>query len=161
AFMLGFRDPELNVQKPISLDYFQDVCSRPPAWWQIKRKKTRDWTGGGGGRSTPREIVDLLTPFYAPAELKKHAQALSAISAFLLTVESPKYPFATDAARVARGREVFAEHCVRCHGTYGPDGKYPNKIVPLDALGTDPVLAEAISGRNMEHYNKTWFAQEM
>ena len=36
---------ELNVRAPAKLDYPDHVCSDPPAWWLLKRKKTRDWTG--------------------------------------------------------------------------------------------------------------------
>jgi mono/diheme cytochrome c family protein len=65
-----------------------------------------------------------------------------------------------DAGLAARGKELFADHCARCHGSYGPGGKYPNKIVPLETIGTDPVLAYAISERNVDHYNRSWFAKQ-
>ena len=40
------RDPDLNLQQPIKLDYTENVSSDPPAWWLLKRKKTRNWSGG-------------------------------------------------------------------------------------------------------------------
>lgn len=160
AFLMTFRDADLNLQRPVALDYFADVCSDPPAWWQIKRKKTRDWTGGIDARSTRVDMANLLNPFNSGAYIRQQEQAFADISAYLLTIESPKYPFPIERSLAAQGGELFAEHCAKCHGTHGPDGKYPNKIVPLETLGTDPVLAEAISGRNLEHFNKSWFAQE-
>jgi mono/diheme cytochrome c family protein len=161
AFLMRLRDADLNLQKPIELDYFKGVCSRPPAWWLIKRKQTRDWTGGMDARSTRIDLANLLHPLNGADYIKKHEPVFADILAFLHTVEAPKYPFAVDARLAARGREVFEDHCARCHGTYGPGGKYPNKIVPLDTVGTDPVLAEAITARNAEHYNKSWFAQQL
>ncbi len=160
AFLMTFRDEELNLRKPVALDYFADLCSRPPAWWQIKRKKTRDWTGGVDARSTRVDMANLLNPFNSGAYIRQQAGAFADISAYLLTIEAPKYPFPVEHKLAAQGRELFVEHCAKCHGTYGPDGKYPNKIVPLETLGTDPVLAEAISGRNLDHFNKSWLAQE-
>src|SRR5207253_5452636 len=59
-------------------------------------------------------------------------------------------------ARAARGRTVFAKTCVRCHGTYGPGGRYPNKIIPLDVIGTDPARSLGLSDRLVAHYNSTW-----
>src|SRR5581483_8862632 len=47
-----------------------------------------------------------------------------------------------------------------CHGTYGADWTYPNKVVPLDKIGTDRLLAESFSVRNVGHYNESWFARE-
>src|SRR5262249_32882485 len=44
---------------------------------------------------------------------------------------------------------------------YGDKWTYPNKVVPLDKLGTDPLLAETFSEQNMKHYNNSWFAREL
>jgi mono/diheme cytochrome c family protein len=161
AFLMQLRDADLNLQKPVALDFFQDVCSRPPAWWLIKRKRTRDWTGGIDARSTRVDLANLLHPLNGADHIKKHEPVFADILAFLHGIESPHYPFAVDAPLAARGREVFGNHCARCHGTYGPGGKYPNRIVPLETIGTDPVLAEAVSARNAEHFNKSWFARQV
>lgn len=161
AFLMRFRDPDLNLQPPIDLDLFRDVCSRPPAWWLLKRKQTRDWTGGLNAHSTRVDLANLLHPLNSAATIKKHQPVFDDILAFLHSIEPPRYPFAVDAGLAARGREVFDNHCARCHGTYGPAGKYPNRIVSLETVGTDPVLAEAVTGRNMVYYNKSWFAGEI
>jgi mono/diheme cytochrome c family protein len=78
---------------------------------------------------------------------------------YFLSLEPPRYPFPIDRANAARGRAVFQETCARCHGSYGRDGKYPNKIVPLDVIGTDPARAKGLSDRLRAHYNATWFAE--
>jgi mono/diheme cytochrome c family protein len=161
AYLMRFRDADLNLQQPVDLDLFRDVCSRPPAWWLLKRKKTRDWTGGLNAQSTRVDLANLLHPFNSAAFIKKHQPVFADIQAFLHSIEPPRYPFAVDARLAARGRETFDDHCARCHGTYGPGGRYPNRIVPLETIGTDPVLAEAISARNVAYYNKSWFAQEI
>jgi mono/diheme cytochrome c family protein len=161
AFLMQLRDADLNLQQPADLDMFKDVCSRPPAWWQIKRKQTRDWTGGIDARSTRIDMANMLHPLNGGDYIKKHEAIFADIEAFVRGTEAPKYPFAVDAGLAGRGREVFADHCARCHGTYGSDGKYPNKIVPLETIGTDPILAEAISQRNLVHFNKSWFAKEL
>jgi mono/diheme cytochrome c family protein len=161
AFLMQFRDADLNLQKPVALDFFRDVCSRPPAWWLIKRKQTRDWTGGLDARSTRVDLANLLHPLNGADHIKKHEPVFADILAFLHSIESPRYPFAVDAPLAARGREVFDNRCARCHGTYGPGGKYPNRIVPLEKIGTDPVLAEAVSVGNVESFNKSWFGRQV
>jgi mono/diheme cytochrome c family protein len=78
------------------------------------------------------------------------------------SIEAPKYPFAIDKALAERGHGVFVKHCAKCHGTYGADGKYPNKIVYLDELGTDPTLAQAINQPHLVAFlNKSWLGQEI
>ena len=39
----------------------------------------------------------------------------------------------------------FRDHLPHCHGSYGPKGRYPNKRIPLDEIGTDPTLATAFA----------------
>jgi hypothetical protein len=157
-FLLELRDPDLNLQAPANLGYHPNVCSDPPAWWQIKRKKTRDWTGAIDSRSTRVDMVNLLTPFNGAAYVKKQEQTFADISAFLLTVQPPKYPFPIDEQKAARGQELFAEHCVKCHGA---KDNYPNKIVPLDKIGTDPVLCKAQSKKLADYFNRSWLSKEI
>jgi hypothetical protein len=161
TYLLQFRDAELNVQKPIDLGFSENVSSDPPAWWLIKRKKTRDWTGFIDARSTRVDMVNLLNPMNTAAYIKSQEGTFADISAFLLTVEAPKYPFAIDHGLAERGQAIFVENCSKCHGTYGAQADYPNKIVPLGVIGTDRTLAESLTPRLFENINQTWFAREI
>ncbi len=160
AYLMRLRDADLNLQKPVELDLFKDVCSKPPAWWLIKRKQTRDWTGGMDARSVRIDMANLLHPLNGGDTIRKHEAMFADVEDFVRNTEAPKYPFEVNARLADRGKGLFADHCARCHGSYGPEGKYPNKIVPLETVGTDPVLAGAISERNLDHYNKSWFAKQ-
>jgi mono/diheme cytochrome c family protein len=161
TYLLQFRDDELEVRRPVPLTYSSDLCSDPPAWWLLKRKKTRDWTGGIDARSTRVDMVNLFTPLNSAAYIKKQESAFADISAFLLTIEAPKYPFRVDEKKAAKGRELFQETCARCHGNYGPGGSYPNKIVPLDEIGTDRTLAESLTHELTERLNQNWLMREI
>lgn len=160
AYFLQFRDADLNFQKPIKLDFRNDVSSRPPAWWQIKKKKTRDWTGAIDARSDRVDMAFLLGPPNLAATIKKQEPIFADIREFVHHTPSPKYPFTFDAKRAEKGRELFVDNCARCHGTYGKDSTYPNKIVALETIGTDRILAESVTEQTIEHYNKSWFAQQ-
>jgi mono/diheme cytochrome c family protein len=161
-FLMGLRDADLNLRvKQVRLDSRNDAASDPPAWWLIKKKKTRDWTGAIDARSTRVDLVNLLSPFNSGTYIKKQQPLFADIHAFLLRLEAPRYPFPIDQARAGQGRELFEQNCARCHGTYGPKWKYPNKIVPLAEIGTDRNLAESLSDKLAEHYNQTWLAKEI
>ncbi len=43
---------------------------------------------------------------------------------------------------------------------YGDHWTYPNRIVPIDVIGTDPTRLYGLSDRWGEYYNRSWFAQE-
>jgi len=160
AFLLELRDPELNYRVPGKLDYVDNVCSDPPAWWLLKKKQTRNWTGSGDARATRMDMVILLNPFNSGPFIKRQESVFADIHAFVMTAQAPRYPFPVDARRAERGRELFADHCAKCHGTYGEKPSYPNKVVPLEKIGTDPALAEALTAKNMAYYNASWFARE-
>ena len=161
TFLAEMRDADINLQTPrVKLDYTDNVNSDPPAWWLLKRKKTRNWSGGVQVNSVRVDMVNLLSPLNSAAHIKKHEPTFADIHAFILTVQTPKYPFAVDAGLAAKGQGLFNEHCARCHGTYGPGAKYPNKIVALETVGTDRTLATSLTPKNIDHFNKSWFGQE-
>jgi hypothetical protein len=93
-------------------------------------------------------------------ELKALEPTFADIRAYLLSLRPPKYPFPIDAVKAERGEAVFAKSCTKCHGTYGPDGEYPNVHVELAVIGTDPARAVGMSRKLVEHYNTTWFAAD-
>jgi mono/diheme cytochrome c family protein len=156
------RDPEMNLRaKPVRLGPIRTSLSTPPAWWLLKKKKTRDWTGAIGARALRINMTNILHPFNSGPYVKKQEPIFADMLAFMLSVEPPKYPFPIDRSLAARGQEVFAQTCVRCHGTYGPGGRYPNKIVDLDTLGTDAALAEAFTPKLVEYFNGGWLAREV
>jgi hypothetical protein len=102
----------------------------------------------------------MLSPLNSGEFIKKQEAAFADIQAYLLSLESPKYPFPIDEHLAAKGREIFVETCARCHGTYGPDGKYPNRIVPLETIGTDPNRANGFSTQAIDYFLQSWFGQE-
>jgi len=160
AFLMEFRAPDLSLKRTAKLDYHDNVASDPPAWWLLKRKKTRNWTGGVDAQSIRVDMVNLLSPFNSAEHIKKHETTFEDIHAFVMSVEAPKYPFAVLPALAEKGRAIFVETCARCHGTYGPKGEYPSKIVPLETIGTDSTLALAVTGKNLDYINQSWFGQE-
>jgi mono/diheme cytochrome c family protein len=62
------------------------------------------------------------------------------------SVRAPAWPRSVDADLAARGQALFTRDCAGCHGTYAAreeDETYPNLLVPLDVVGTDPAVANA------------------
>jgi mono/diheme cytochrome c family protein len=160
GYLMQFRDADLNVRPPVKLGFRDDVCQDVPAWWHLKRKKTRDHTGAFDVRSVRINMPFLLSPLNSADYIKKQEPVFADMLAYLRTLEAPKYPFPIDEPLAERGRGLFNQTCAKCHGTYGPGGSYPNRILPLAEIGTDRTLAESFSPEAAEHYVKSWFAQE-
>ena len=155
AVLLSLRNTDLSVRSfPLPLAVNLPEMDTP-AWWHLKRKRTMYYDGRTDARSV-RTSMQFLLGEKSLEDLKALEPAFRDLQAFLKSLEPPRYPFSIDSAKAARGEAVFKTTCVRCHGTYGPDGKYPNKIVPLDVIGTDPARSLGLSDRLVAHYNKTW-----
>ncbi|MFW5724691.1 MAG: c-type cytochrome, partial [Halochromatium sp.] len=65
------------------------------------------------------------------------------------------YPYPIDAELAARGERLFKAECTECHGRYGERERYPNELVALDEVGTDPAMAEA-AYRHADRFAR-WF----
>jgi hypothetical protein len=155
AALLSLRNPDLSVRSfPLPLGVNLPEMDTP-AWWHLKRKRTMYYDGRTDARSV-RTSMQFLLGEKSLADLKALEPAFRDLQAFLWSLKPPRYPFPIDTTMAARGAAVFRKTCVRCHGTYGPNGKYPNKIVPLDVIGTDPARSLGLSDRLVDHYNKTW-----
>jgi mono/diheme cytochrome c family protein len=158
--LMEFRNPDLSLRVPKKLKIKDDLCEDVPAWWLMKKKKTMYHTGGGHARSVRTMMPFVLSPLNSAARIKALEPVFADIQAYLLSLEPPRYPFPIDRTLAAEGAGLFSRRCAKCHGTYGPDGKYPSKVVPLEIIGTDRRLAEAGTPEFAEHYLKSWFAQE-
>jgi RoxA-like, cytochrome c-like len=161
VYLLGFREPDLKMKKWEDLGLHEDLCEDVPAWWLLKKKKTMYFTGGADARSVRSKMQFMMTPVTAASEFDKHEPAFKDINAYLMTIEAPKYPLAIDRELAAKGEKLFKSECARCHGTYGEKWTYPNKIVPLDEIGTDPKRYQGIEEKFAVKYNESWFAKEV
>jgi mono/diheme cytochrome c family protein len=162
VFLLSYREPDLGLRlKPLDLGLRDDLCEDVPAWWLLKKKKTMYHTGATDARSVRSLMQFMLTPFNSRTTFEKEEKTFADIREFLLSLEPPRYPFAIDRELAQRGAAIFNETCARCHGTYGEKWTYPSKVVSLDVIGTDPSRFHGITQRFGEHYNKSWFGQEL
>lgn len=160
-YFLEFRNTDLSLRLPSkNMKIADELCEDVPAWWLMKRKERMYHTGGGHARSIRTMMPFLLNPLNSAEYIKKHEPTFADIQAYLLTLEVPKYPFEIDRALAQTGHKLFVDNCVKCHGTHGSDGTYPNKVIPLEKIGTDPNLSQGTTLAQTEHFLKTWFAQE-
>lgn len=160
ATFFASREPDLSFRKvPVDLGLRDDSCEDVPAWWLLKKKKTMYHTGSTSARSV-RSLMQALLPINPTDVFTREEPVFRDIRAYLLSLEPPRYPFPIDRDLAHQGQAVFAETCARCHGTYGERPTYPNRIVPLDEIGTDRVRYDSVGEVFVKHYNSMWFAQE-
>jgi hypothetical protein len=161
VYLLGYREPNLDRRvKRLDLDLQDDLCEDVPAWWLLKKKKTMYHTGGSDSRSVRSLMQFMMSPLNSASDIQRAESDFKDIRAFLLSLEPPKYPLPIDHRLAAAGQELFETHCAHCHGTYGEKWTYPNKVVPLDKIGTDRRRYDGITRKFGEYYAKSWFNQD-
>ncbi len=161
VFLLSYREPNLSLRyQPLDLGLRDDLCEDTPAWWHLKKKKTMYHTGTAHARSVRSLMQFMLSPLNSAAVFEREESTFRDIQAYLLSLEAPRFPFPVDANLAAKGHKIFAKTCAQCHGNYGTDWSYPNKIVDIDVIGTDRTRLEGFSPKLGELYNKSWFGHE-
>jgi mono/diheme cytochrome c family protein len=154
--LLTYRDADLNVHRdrlpPKLVHHDHDA----PPWWNIKKKQFL-YADGGVPKSHRALMQFLLLPKNGPEKFREWEDDYRDVLAWIESLEPPKYPFAVDGALAERGQRLFVEHCSKCHGTYGPQGSYPEVNVPIDEVDTDRARFDSIPVSWRDNYSATWF----
>jgi mono/diheme cytochrome c family protein len=127
-----------------------------PAWWHYRRRKSL-YADGFAAKGHRMLMQFLLVKENGPERFRAWEEEFRDIEAWIAGLEPPRWPGPVDAALAERGREVFARHCAECHGTGGPDGDYPERLVPIAEVGTDRVRLDSLSRRERGDLNASWF----
>lgn len=154
-----FRDREGNVDKPVPFP--SDV----PPWWRAKKKNALFYNAMARGDHSGSMALATSICVDSIEQAEIIGEMFRDVHAFVLSLEAPKYPFAIDRELAAEGERLFVENCAGCHGTYGKnddEDTFPNLLIPLAFIGTDPVLAEGglvHAPQMVESYNQTYYGQ--
>lgn len=161
VYLWSFRETDLSITlKPRDFELRDDLCEDVPAWWLLKKKKTMYFTGTSDARSVRSIMQFMLTPDNSRAVFEKEEATFADVQAYILSLQAPKYPLPVNADLARRGETLFRQNCAKCHGVYGAQWTYPNKIVPIEVIGTDATRFRGLSHKLGEHYNRTWFGEK-
>ncbi|MEQ8347541.1 MAG: cytochrome c [Sneathiellaceae bacterium] len=140
-------------QFPIPAAAQFDLPGKTPPYWLSKRK-SHYYADAFAGKSH-RDIMQFSMTF---AVSKDAALALEApfrdIYAWIDTLEAPPYPGPVDRDAARRGRLVYLQNCVACHGL---GSNFPDRVVSLAEVGTDPVRAVDLPVAFKTYLGESWF----
>jgi len=155
--LMSKRDADLNVisRPPPEMRHHDHDA---PAWWNVSKKR-RLYADDFAVKSHRALMQFLLVEENGPEKFREWEDDFRHVLAYIESLEPPKYPFSIDRELAERGDVVFEKTCSQCHGTYGPDGKYPEKVVPLKVVGTDPLRMQSLTRKHRADYHRSWFAR--
>lgn len=134
-----------------------------PAWWLLKKKNAMFYNGMGRKDFCKSFIGSSLLTMTDKAKAEEVDGKMIDVLAYINSLDPPSYPFVIDTELAAQGKPIFEENCVKCHGTYGTEDDYPNLMVSLKTIGTDPELSNrytepsALNDYFFDWFNGGWF----
>ncbi len=154
--LMNFRDADLNLVKDRGPAKMTHHDMDTPAWWHFK-KKSHLYIDGFAEKGSRGLMQFMLVPENNATRFRQWEPDFEDVYAYLMSLEPPKYPFAVDAKLAERGAAAFNRVCSSCHGTYGQEETYPEKMVPIDTIGTDRARFDALSAAHRQSYGESWF----
>ena len=153
--LLQWRDRDMNVVPPNKLPRLPHHDLDAPPWWHYHRR-SHLYIDGFGKKDHRTLMQFVLVPSNRREKLLAMEPAFRDIEAYIASLRPPAYPYEIDRALAREGEAVFVQHCATCHGTYGPDGRYPGRLVPIGKLGTDRARLDAITPEDRASYADSW-----
>ncbi len=156
--LLAHRDADLNLvggPKPM-LGLAHHDHDAPP-WWHFHRKKNL-YIDGFAPKAVRPLMQFLLVKENGPERFRQWERDFEDVFAYLDSLRPPRYPWSIDFGLAIRGKRAFERNCASCHGTYGEGGRYPERRIPIETVGTDRVRLDALTPANRKHYAESWFA---
>lgn len=154
----ALRNPDMSVDLTRTLPPLLHHDVDAPPFWNV-RKKTFLYADGHAPKTARPLMQFILLPRVTLDKLTEWEPQFADILAWIESLEPPKYPFEIDRTLAARGERVFVDNCARCHGTYGPGGKYEQQTIDLDEVGTDPLRFRSLTREMRQRVKDSWLSR--
>ncbi|MGF1502220.1 MAG: hypothetical protein ACFBSD_10425 [Paracoccaceae bacterium] len=123
-----------------------------PPWWNMRKKTAMFYTTIGRGDHAGFMLLASMLCIDGTEDIARIDAYAPDIRAYIAALEAPAYPYEIDAEAAERGGEIYARDCASCHGSYGADESYPNRVYGLDEVGTDPAYATAATDGSRDRF---------
>jgi hypothetical protein len=165
AVLAAHRDPETlawSDEPLLPLPPREPVPADVPAWWLLRKKHALFHTGIGRGDHARLMMSSSMLCTDSVEEAERIDSQFNDVRAYLTTLRPPAYPHPINRRMAAEGKDVFEAFCSECHGTYGEKESYPNLIIPLEEIGTDPLLWQSTAREGLpmvEWFNRSFYGR--
>jgi len=145
-----------NHRNPVDLSYTSkanepfvkySIASDTPPLWNVKKKNALYYNGMGRGDFTKQLMQAGMAGIQDTIQAEQIRLHFEDVLAWLYSLEAPKYPKAIDAQLALEGQYIFEANCAKCHGSYGDNETYPNKLTALEVVKTDPIYAQYLANK--------------
>jgi len=120
------------------------------------------YTAGGRGDHARIEMTASTLCTDSVDEAQKIDAYFPDVAAYIASIVPPKFSGAIDSSLADSGKKVFEAVCSQCHGTYSNGGNYPNLLVDLTVVGTDPTMITSVTqfaDDYVQWFNESFYGQ--
>jgi mono/diheme cytochrome c family protein len=153
----ALREPDMTVDTSHQVPELLHHDVDPPPFWNVK-KKTSLYADGFAPKTHRPLMQFMLLPSNSKETVYGWETDFQAILEWIESVEAPKYPWPVDAALSGSGKAVFETHCARCHGTYGPDGRYEQQTIAWQEVRTDRARLDSLTPEHRAWMQRGWMS---
>lgn len=154
----SLRDPEMNFDKSRSIPQLLHHDMDPPAWWNVKHKQ-KIYTDAFVTKNHRVLMQFILVPQNNASEIKEWESDFADILTYIESLEAPSYRWDINEQLAVQGKQIFNQHCARCHGTYGDNPTYPEKTIPIADLQTDTARLNSLPTAYRAALNQSWLSR--
>ncbi|MCK0189233.1 c-type cytochrome [Arenibacter sp. F20364] len=163
--LIAYRDKSTLEWQDTPLVEIPDevIPTDVPAWWLLKKKNAMFYHAIGRLDFCKSFIGSSLLTLGDASNAAEIDDNMRDVLAYIQSLEAPEYPFSIDSDLAQQGKQLFENTCATCHGTYGNTPSYPNLLVTLNSVGTDPTLSDHYTTSSpmndyfMDWFNSGWF----
>lgn len=154
--LMHFRRPDLSIDRNVGPPPMTHHDMDAPPWWHF-HKRPYLYIDGFAQKGHRGLMQFMLVEENGPEKFSEWESDFKDVFAYLSSLRPPKFDGDIRQELASKGKVLFEETCARCHGTYGTNGQYPNHLVPIEEVGTDPVRLNALPVAGREKYSASWF----
>ena len=135
-------------------------ASDVPPLWNVKYKNELYYNGMGKGDKSKLLMQASVLGIKDTIQARQVQQNFQDVVHWVRALQAPLYPGFIDQSLSIEGKQLFEQHCSKCHGTYEKEVSYPGKLIPLEKIGTDPYYATYFAKESelSKWYNQSWYA---
>jgi mono/diheme cytochrome c family protein len=132
-----------------------------PAWWLLRKKNALYYNANGQGDFAKTLMAAALLTIKDSSYARTIDASFIDVAAYLKQLKAPAYPKNIDPAKAMAGKPIFEKNCAKCHGTYDAPSTYPNLLIDVATIQTDPTLAQMHQTYSQYNgwFNESWFGQ--
>jgi mono/diheme cytochrome c family protein len=152
----ALRDKDLNLRRDLAIPKMLHNDEDAPPFWNVRRKKNI-YADGFAVKSHRLLLQFVMLPRHSGETLRGWESEFRDILAWIESLEPHPYLGPIDRPLAETGRAAFEKTCARCHGTYGANSTYPNRIVPVEDVETDPLRLKSLTTEYRRNMRDGWF----